>query len=587
MTKRILILGGGFAGVGAAQELTKQLRRERRLATPENALPDGIEVLLVNRDNYFVFQPLLADILSGTIETTHVVVPLRRMLPHAQVEVGAVERIDTERKTVLLRRRTGTATEIDYDALVITVGGVTDLSAVPGMADHAVTVRTLGDAFYLRNRALDMLEDARIQSDAARREVLLVDRNNYFVFQPLLADIISGTIETTHVVVPLRRMLPHAQVEVGAVERIDTERKTVLLRRRTGTATEIDYDALVITLGGVTDLSAVPGMADHAVTVRTLGDAFYLRNRALDMLEDARIQSDADRREVLLTFVVVGGGSTGVEVAAELKDLLEVAARSFHDVRLEPRVVLVHSRNVVLSELGDRLGRYATRKLRGQGIDLRLGRRVRSVEADSVELDDGTTIPAATVVSTVGNAPNPVLADLPSGRDARGWLTPDATFAVPGLENVWALGDCASIADPRTGGLMPATAQHAIREGPHAARNVLAALDGRPQTPFDYGQLGMLVSLGRFKAVGDVYGIKVSGLLGWFLWRSYYLLRLPTFDRRLRVAIDWALDLILKHDIVEIGVRRTRAHPGEVPGEESGEPVSMGARPEAPDELVV
>jgi NADH dehydrogenase len=212
---------------------------------------------------------------------------------------------------------------------------------------------------------------------------------------------------------------------------------------------------------------------------------------------------------------------------------------------------------------------------------------VAKVDEDRVELDDGTVIPTHTVVSTVGNAPNPVLADLPAGRDARGWLIPDATFALPGLEGVWALGDCASIVDPKTGKPMPATAQHAIREGPHAARNVLAALDGRPQTPFDYGQLGMLVSLGRFKAVGDVLGVKVSGLLGWFLWRSYYLLRLPTFDRRLRVAIDWTLDLILKHDIVEIGVRRTRAHPGEIPGEESGEPVSMGARPEAPDELVV
>ena len=134
---------------------------------------------------------------------------------------------------------------------------------------------------------------------------------------------------------------------------------------------------------------------------------------------------------------------------------------------------------------------------------------------------------------------------------------------------------------------MPATAQHAVREGPHVGRNVLAALDGRPQTPFAYGQLGMLVSVGRFKAVGEVLGIKVSGLVGWFLWRSYYLLRLPTIDRRIRVALDWTLDLVLKHDIVEISVRRTRAHPGETPGEASGEPVSIGARPEASDELVL
>ncbi len=461
MPRRVVILGGGFAGVSAAQELTRRLRREHRLAERDGTAPDGVEVVLVNRDNYFVFQPLLADIISGTIETTHVVVPIRRMLPHAEVEVGQIDAIDTTRRVVRLRRRL------------------------------------------------------------------------------------------------------------------------------TGAVSEVPYDALVIALGGVTDLSAVPGMADHAVGIRTLGDAFYLRNRALEMLEEARVETDPARRRQLLTFVVVGGGSTGVEVAAELKDLLELAASSFHDDRLEPAVVLVHGRGIVLSELGERLGRYATRKLRDQGIELRLGRRVRRVDVDAVELDDGSTIGTATVVSTVGNAPNPILADLPTPRDPRGWLTPDATFAVPGLENVWALGDCASITDPHTGKPMPATAQHAIREGPHAARNVLAALDGRPQTPFSYAQLGMLVSVGRYKAVGEVLGIKVSGLVGWFLWRSYYLLRLPTFDRRFRVAIDWALDLVLKRDIVEIGVRRTRARPGEVPGETSGEPVSVGARPEASEELVL
>ncbi len=158
---------------------------------------------------------------------------------------------------------------------------------------------------------------------------------------------------------------------------------------------------------------------------------------------------------------------------------------------------------------------------------------------------------------------------------------------MPGLDRVWALGDCASITDPKTGQPMPATAQHAVREGPHAARNVLAALEGRPQTPFAYGQLGMLVSIGRFKAVGEILGIKVSGLVGWFLWRSYYLLRLPTLDRRIRVALDWTLDFLLKRDIVEISVRRTRARPGETPGETMGEPVSLGARPEAVDELVL
>jgi len=417
--------------------------------------------------------------------------------------------------------------------------------------------------------------------------VTLVSRDNYFVFQPLLADIISGAIETTHVVVPLRRMLQGVEVEVGYVDEIDPDGRQVHVRRRqSGAPFTVDYDALVVALGSVTNFAAVPGMAESALGVRHLGDAFYLRNRALSMLEDAASEEDPERQKALLTFVVVGGGSTGVEVAAELEDLLHTAARTFRTLPA-PEVVLVHSRAYVLSEFGERLGRYATKKLAKAGVRLLLGRRLVRVELDRVELDDGTSIPTTTVVSTVGNAPHPVVARLGHSADTGGWIRPDATFAVPGLERVWALGDCASILDPQTGRAMPATAQHAVREGPHAARNVLAGLDGRPPAPFHYGQQGMLVSLGRFKGVGDVLGIKVSGLIAWLLWRGYYLLRLPSLDRRIRVAVDWALELFLAHDVVEISMRRTRTRPGEEVGEVAGEPVSVGVRSDAEEELVL
>jgi NADH dehydrogenase len=423
-----------------------------------------------------------------------------------------------------------------------------------------------------------------------RVSVTLVSRDNYFVFQPLLADIISGTIETTHVVVPLRRMLKGVDVEVGYVEDIDPVGCHVHVRRRqSGERFSVDYDALVVALGSVTNFAVVPGMADHALGVRSLGDAFYLRNRALSMLEEAATEQDPERQRALLRFVVVGGGSTGVEVAAELADLLRTAGRTFAALPA-PEVVLVHSRAYVLSEFGERLGRYATKKLAGAGVRLVLGRRLVRVEADRVELDDGAVIATATVVSTVGNAPHPVVARLgrvADAADADGWIRPDATFAVPGLDRVWALGDCASIIDSQTGQPMPATAQHAVREGPHAARNILAVLDGGRPLPFHYGQQGMLVSLGRFKGVGEVLGIKVSGFIAWVLWRGYYLLRLPSRERRLRVAVDWALELFLAHDVVEINMRRTRTRPGEEVGEVSGEPVSVGVRGDAEDELVL
>lgn len=417
--------------------------------------------------------------------------------------------------------------------------------------------------------------------------ITLINRENYFVFQPLLADIISGAIETTHVVVPLRRMLRGVEVEVGYVEDIDPSRRYVsVLRRESGRAFRVDYDALVVALGSVTDFRAVPGMAEHAVGVRTLGDAFYLRNRALSMLEEAANESDADRQSALLTFVVVGGGSTGVEVAAELESLLRTAHRTFGSLA-QPRVVLVHSRPYVLPEFGERLGRYATKKLAQAGVEVVLRRRLTLVEPDRVELDDGRVISTATVVSTVGNAPHPLIARLAPAVDERGWLRPDATLALPGLERVWALGDCASIIERRTGRPFPATAQHAIREGPHAARNVLAVLAGQSPTPFDYTEQGMLVSLGRFRGVGEVRGIKVSGFLAWFLWRGYYLLRLPSLERRLRVAIDWTLELFLGHDVIGINMRRTRSRLGEQAGEVEGEPVSIGTRTDATDEIAV
>ncbi len=429
-----------------------------------------------------------------------------------------------------------------------------------------------------------------VPSDDRTISVTLISRDNYFVFQPLLADVISGTIETTHVVVPLRRMLRGVEVEVGYVDAVDPDARVVhVTRRQSGETFEVAYDALVVALGSVTDFRAVPGMVENAIGVRTLGDAFYLRNRALSMLEEASTEDDPDHLDALLRFVVVGGGSTGVEVAAELEDLLRTAGRTFPALP-SPEIILVHGGHYVLQGFGERLGRYATKKLSRAGVRVELDRRIVRVDPDRVELDDGRTIKTATIVSTVGNAPHPVVARLAAAAGGTGdldWIRPDATFAVPGLERVWALGDCASIVDPRTGHPMPATAQHAIREGPHAARNVLAVLDGRAPEPFDYGEQGMLVSLGRFRGVGEIRGIKVSGFLAWFLWRGYYLLRLPSLERRVRVALDWALDLFVAHDVVEISMRRTRTRPGETPGETPGEPISVGARPDAHDELVI
>ena len=471
----------------------------------------------------------------------------------------------------------------------------------PTSGAHGIQrIVVLGGGFAGASTAQELVKRLSREGRLARQDrpvppgpavsVTLVSRDNYFVFQPLLADIVSGAIETTHVVVPLRRMLKGVDIEVGYVEEIDHVGRLVHVRRRqSGSRFTVGYDALVVALGSVTDFTAVSGMAEHALGVRTMGDAFYLRNRVLSMLEEADTEPDAERQKTLLTFVVVGGGSTGVEVAAEVADLCRTARRTFGSLPM-PEVVLVHSGEYVLSEFGERLGRYATSQLARVGVRIVLDRRIVSVGPNRVVMDDGVEIPTKTVVSTVGNAPHPVVARLVAAAGAAesdGWIQPDATFAVPGVERVWALGDCASIIDPETLNPMPRTAQHAVREGPHAARNVLAVLDGRPPLPFHYGQQGMLVSLGRFKGAGEVRGFKVSGFVAWFLWRSYYLARLPSLERRIRVALDWTLELFLSHDVVEINMRRTRTRPGEEPGEVPGEPVSAGARTDAEEELLL
>jgi len=422
-------------------------------------------------------------------------------------------------------------------------------------------------------RELSRLRAGSASNDGERDvELVLVNRENYFVFQPLLTHILSASAQPTHVVVPLRRMLPDVNVEVAEVTEIDTERRTVrLLRRHLDEPIEIGYDAAVVALGSVTNLSHVPGMAEHAIPLRTLGDAFFCRNHVLDLLEAADLETDPVERERLLSFVVVGGGATGVEVATALEELVTAAAATIrYPSRLRPVVRLVHSRARLLPETGDRLGRYATRKVAETGVRLVLGRRIASVDAGGVTLDDGDRIPAAAVISTVGNAPHPVAAAM-AGRHDGGWLHPAPDLSLPGVDGVWALGDCSSVPDVVRGGRAPATAQQAVRQGTAAARNIWARLHDAPEQAFRYRDRGMLVSLGGRRAAGSVFGRSVSGFPAWLLWRGYYLSQLPSMDRRARVALDWILDAVLPRDVVQLDVHRT-------PGGDRSRPRSLEIR---------
>ena len=387
-------------------------------------------------------------------------------------------------------------------------------------------------------------------------EICLVNRENYFVFQPLLPEVVSGSIGLFDTVSPIRRLCPRTQLYVREVERIDLARRVVTLapgiRPR---SLDLPCDYLVIAAGTVTDFSGMPGLAEHALPFRTLGDAVRLRNLLLQSLEEASIEADAEFRKRLLTFVVGGGGFSGVEVLAEMNDFLRSAARNFPTIRRdEVRCVLVHSRDRILPEITPGLAAYAQKILAKRGVTFKLNARITSATADTVVLNTGESIGARTLVCTVPSGPSPLMAALDCEK-AKGRLAVDASLALKGHEGrVWALGDCAHIV-MAGGETAPPTAQHATREAQTVAENIVASIRGGSTKEFDFGGLGKLGSLGHHSAVAEVFGIKFSGIIAWFLWRAIYLMKMPGLDRKLRVALDWTSELIFPTELVQLRVQ--------------------------------
>lgn len=383
-------------------------------------------------------------------------------------------------------------------------------------------------------------------------DVTLVSRENFFLLTPMLPQVAASGIDTRHIVTPVRSVLPRVRFFEAEVESIDVDAKRVTIAHEGGPRHVLEYDHVVLALGGVTNFFGIPGVAEHSLPMKTLADAIRLRNRTLDMLESAELEADPATRASLLSFIIVGAGFAGVETAAELDVFVHRAARAYH--RFAPsdvKVTLVDGGPRVLPELRERLGDITKRTLAKRGVESRLGVFVRSADDGGVTLADGTRIDGSTTVWAGGVAANPLVASLPFA-DKHGKAAATADLAVAGRPGVWAIGDCASIVPPEGGRPYPPTAQHAVRMGPHVAENILAALDGRPLRPFDYRMKGQMANLGERDAVAMFGGLQVSGFPAWWIWRTYYLMRLPTLDRRVRVAIDWTLDLLFPRDIVKL-----------------------------------
>jgi len=381
----------------------------------------------------------------------------------------------------------------------------------------------------------------------------LVNETNFVLYTPFLPEAAAGTLEPRHVVTPLREMLKRTYLRIGAIVGHDPEAKTVTLRAKYGETETMPYDQLLLALGSTSRVLPVPGLAQHAVGFKSLSDAIYLRNHVVETLEEANATEDPRRREELLTYVFVGGGYAGLEALAELQDFAADAMDSYPRARLHGmRWVLVEASDRVLPEIDRELADYALKELRGRGIDIRLETTLEEVTAESARLSSGEVLPTRTVVWTAGVKAQPILAELNLPLDERGRVPVDSYLRVQGMDSVWAIGDCAAAPDPR-GGICPPTAQHAVRQGPVAARNIAAELGVGTPRPFEYRSEASFVNLGRYKAVGRIGDRTFRGFPAWWMARTYHMSQIPGAARKFRAVLDWTAGLPFSRDIAEVG----------------------------------
>lgn len=383
-------------------------------------------------------------------------------------------------------------------------------------------------------------------------EITLVDRENFSLFTPLLPEVPSGALEPKHVVSPLRALLRRTIVRHAEVRTIDLGKRMVLASHCPRCRISVlPWDHLVLAVGSVTNFFGLPGVATHALTMKSLADASALHAHVVDKFEHADMEEDPAVRRELLTFIVVGGGFAGVETAGELNDFVLGAGRYYPSVRRDDvRVILVHLGARILPEVSQSLSAYALRKLRSRGVDVRLETRIDQYTGTRACLSTGEEILSRTLVWTAGIVASPILGALDVPKTPGGKVEVTDALEVKGHPGVWALGDCALIVDRATGRPYPPTAQHAIRQGRRVADNIVAAIRGQAPTPFAHRPLGILAGLGRHSAVAEILGFRFSGFFAWWLWRTVYLFKLPGFERKVRVALDWTLDLFFPRDIV-------------------------------------
>ena len=393
-------------------------------------------------------------------------------------------------------------------------------------------------------------------------DMTLISQENCITYQPLLAEVVGASMLPGHVVAPIRQMLKPTRFRMATVTDIDFDRRE--LRYPSEDTGIIHYDQLVLAGGMTINLDILPGMAEHSLPLKTVGDGLFLRNRLLVRMEQAEMQTEPERRRWLTTFIVIGGGFSGVELAAELNDFLRSGRRYYPKLKEQDcKVILLHGGDRILLELSAGLAEFALTKMQKRGIEFRLNTLVARVDDRGVELQSGERIDGGTVIVTVGTAPTEMVQRLTLPKQ-RGRIETAADMSVRGFPGVWALGDCAAVVNAHDGRLSPPTAQFATRQAEQLAENLLRSLRGEPTRPFSYRSRGQFATVGHQRAVAKVYGVRLSGLTAWTLRRGVYLANFPTLARKVRVLVEWIWTCLFPPDIAHLSFVRTR--PSRAPG---------------------
>ncbi|WP_203755219.1 MULTISPECIES: NAD(P)/FAD-dependent oxidoreductase [Catellatospora] len=395
---------------------------------------------------------------------------------------------------------------------------------------------------------------------ASEAEVTVVDPQPHMTYQPFLPEAAAGNISPRHTVVPLRRELRDCKVVHGSVTKVEHSRKTAIVQPVVGPSREIPYDHIIVAPGSVSRTLPIPGLREHAVGFKTIGEAIWLRNHVLECLDIAAATTDEQTRRRALTFVVVGAGFAGVEALGEMEDMARDALRYYPELKADDmHWVLVEATQRVLPEVGPQMGAYTVEALLKRNMDLRLGTRLESCVDGVVKLSDGGEFAADTIVWTAGVKAHPMIAATDLPRNAQGKLTCDATLRVVDgdqlVEGAWSAGDCAAVPDltAAAGEMCSPSAQHAVRQARRLADNLIATVRGRGIREYRHKHVGSVASLGLHKGVAHVYGFKAKGLVAWFMHRTYHMSRIPSLNRKVRVIADWTLALFLKREVVSLG----------------------------------